>query len=84
MDPKTIEAIVAPTFLVMGLSHLVQPRLWARFFEAVRLTGLAAVIVPLYTLPLGLVLIVTHNVWTLGWPLLLTIAGWAMTIKSAL
>jgi hypothetical protein len=84
MDPKTVEAIVAPAFLLMGLSHLVQPRLWVRFFEVVRQTGLAAVIVPLYTLPLALVLIATHNLWTFGWPLFLTIAGWGMAIKSTL
>jgi hypothetical protein len=46
----------------MGLAHLIQPRLWVRFFEVVRQTGLAAVIVPLYTLPLALVLIATHNI----------------------
>ena len=36
------------------------------------------------TLPLGLVLVVGHNVWAWDWPVFLTVAGWAMTIKSAL
>jgi hypothetical protein len=84
MDPKIIQAVVSPGFLIMGLSHLVQPQLWVRFFEAVSQTGLAAVIIPLYTLPLALVLIVGHNVWVWDWPLFLTIAGWGMTIKCAL
>jgi uncharacterized protein YjeT (DUF2065 family) len=83
MDPKFIEAVIAPGFLLMGLSHLLQPQLWVRFFEAVRNTGLAAVIVPLFVLPFGLVLIAGHNVWKWDWPVLLTIAGWGMTIKSA-
>ena len=83
MDPKSIQAVIAPGFLLMGLSHVVQPQLWVQFFEAVRNTGLAAVIVPLYTLPIGLLLIAGHNVWTWDWPLVLTIAGWGMTIKSA-
>jgi hypothetical protein len=83
MDPKFIQAVVGPAFLLMGLSHLVQPQLWVRFFEAVRSTGLAAVIIPLYTLPIGLVLIAGHNIWKWDWPLVLTIAGWGMTIKSA-
>jgi len=84
MDPLIIQAVVAPGFLLMGLSHLVQPSLWVRFFEAVRKSGLAAVIIPLYTLPLALVLIVGHNVWVWGWPLFLTIAGWGSAIKCAL
>ncbi len=84
MDPKNVQAVVAPAFLLMGLSHLVQPRLWVRFFEVVRQTGVAACIIPMYTLPLALVLIVGHNVWVWDWPLFLTIAGWGMTIKCTL
>jgi hypothetical protein len=84
MDPKIIEAVVAPAFLLIGLSHLLQPRLWVRFFDHVRQTGLAAVIIPLYTLPLALVLVVGHNLWMWGWPLFLTVAGWGMLIKSTL
>jgi hypothetical protein len=38
----------------------------------------------MYTLPVALVLIVGHNVWVWDWPVFLTIAGWGMTIKSAL
>jgi uncharacterized protein YjeT (DUF2065 family) len=84
MDPKSIQAIVAPAFLLIGLSHVVQPQLWVRFFEAVSQTGLATAIIPLYTLPIALVLVVGHNVWEWGWPLFLTIAGWGMLIKCAL
>ncbi len=36
------------------------------------------------TLPIGVILIVGHNVWVWDWPLALTVAGWAMTIKCTL
>lgn len=84
MTPIIIQAVFAPAFLLMGLSHLVQPRLWVRFFDVVGKTGLAAAIIPIYTLPFALVLIVGHNVWVWDWPLFLTIAGWGMTIKCAM
>ena len=84
MDPILLQAVFAPAFLLMGLSHLVQPQLWVRFFDVMRQTGLAAAIIPMYTLPFALVLIVGHNVWVWDWPLFLTIAGWGMTIKCAL
>src|SRR5690349_10978403 len=84
MDPITIERIFGPAFLVMGLSHLLQPQLWVRFFGLVPQSGPAAIIIPLYTLPFGLFLIATHNIWSCDWPLFLTIAGWGMTIKSTL
>jgi hypothetical protein len=38
----------------------------------------------MYTLPFGLVLIAGRNVWVWDWPAFFTIAGWGMTIKSAL
>jgi hypothetical protein len=84
MDAVIVQAVIAPAFLLMGLSHMLQPQLWVRFFEIVRQSGLAAVIIPMYTLPVALVLIVGHNVWEWDWPLFLTIVGWLMAIKCAL
>jgi len=84
MEPKTVQAVIAPCFLLMGLSHLAQPQLWVRFFETLRQTGLAAAIIPIYTLPFALVLVVGHNLWVWDWPLALTIAGWGMLIKCAI
>lgn len=83
MEPATIERLFGPAFLLMGLSHLLQPQLWVQFFKLIRQTGVAAVIIPLFTLPFGLLLIATHNTWKWEPPLFLTIAGWGMTIKSA-
>ena len=83
MDPKTVEAVIAPPFCCSASRTFVQPKLWVRFFEVLR-AGIAPFIIPMYTLPIALVLIVGHNVWVWDWPVFLTIAGWGMTIKSAL
>jgi hypothetical protein len=77
-----IQAVMSPGFLILGLSHLLQPQLWVRFFELIRQTRMASVIIPMYTLPIGLILIVEHNRWEWDWSLFLTIAGWVTTIKS--
>jgi len=84
MDPMIVQAVVAPAFLLVGLSHAVQPQLWIRFFAELKRTGMAAAIIPMYTLPVALVLVVGHNVWAWGWPLFLTIVGWGMLIKCSL
>src|SRR4051794_23528808 len=84
MSTLVIDRMIAPAFLLMGLSHVMQPRLWTRFFERLKQTGLAAVIIPLYTLPFGLLLIATHTAWPLDWSLVYTIAGWMMTLKSTI
>lgn len=84
MNPQTIQAVIAPAFLLIGLSHVLQPQAWVRFFEVLRRTSVAGCIIPMYTLPISLVLIVGHNVWVWDWPLALTLAGWGMTIKCTL
>ncbi|MFO0892905.1 MAG: hypothetical protein U0790_27665 [Isosphaeraceae bacterium] len=81
---QSIEAYVAPMLLIVCLSHLAQPRLWAEFFRALARTGLAPLIIAMYTMPIGLLIVVGHNRWVWGWPVFITVAGWVMTVKSAI
>ena len=34
------------------------------------------------TLPLGLFVVLTHNIWVLGWPVVVTVCGWGWTVKA--
>ena len=79
-----IDAYVAPMLLVACLSHIAQPKLWAEFFRVLRRTGVAPLIIGMYTLPLGLLIVVGHNQWAWDWPVLITIVGWAMTVKAVI
>jgi hypothetical protein len=72
------------TLLVVGLSHLVQPRLWRDFFIILKKTGVAGIIIAMYTFPQGLLIILCHNIWAWDVPVIITISGWGMTIKSLL
>ena len=63
MEPA-IERLAALAFIVTGLSHLLAPRAWVRFFERVAAQGEAAGIYNgLLHLPLGLVIAAFHPVW---------------------
>ena len=79
-----IDAYVAPMLLVTCLSHIAQPKLWAEFFRVLRRTGVAPLIIGMYTFPLGLLIVAGHNQWAWDWPVLITIVGWAMTVKSVI
>lgn len=79
-----LDRFVSPWFLIVGLSYATQPKLWVNFFQNLRRSGVAAAIIPIYTLPLGLILIVGHNRWVWGWPLLLTVVSWSMTTKCVI
>jgi hypothetical protein len=81
---SAVEKLVAISFLLVGISHLVQPRAWSELFIHVREKGAAGSIqLGLLNLPFALLIIAFHNVWH-GLPTVVTIIGWALLIKSFL
>lgn len=81
---RAIEIFAGIQFLVIGLSHLVQPRVWVEFFTWLRGKGYAGVFVNGFlSLGFGSIIVAFHNVWT-GLPMVLTLIGWAQIIKGLL
>lgn len=74
----TIARIMGPMMLVMGAGLLFNAgafRALAReFLNSRALIYLSGFI----TLLLGLLVVVFHNVWVAGWPVIVTIFGWIM------
>jgi hypothetical protein len=77
-----IERFFSITLLATGVSHLLQPRLWHDFFLLLKRSGVAGIIIAMFTFPLGLTIVLGHNVWVWGVPVIYTLCGWGMTIKS--
>ncbi len=78
----SIQKLVAISYLVIGLSHIVQPRVWAQFFIMFRDKGeVGSFLSGLLHFPLGLLIVSFHNVWS-GIPLIVTIMGWGLVIKD--
>src|SRR5262245_22133954 len=80
----TVRELVGPMFLLTGISHVVQPAAWVRFFAVVKGTGVAGFIIAMFTLPVGLLLLVGHQVWTWEPAVFLTVAGYGLTFTSTL
>ena len=79
---RSIELYASVQFLIIGLSHVVQPRVWVAFFVALREQGLAGVFVNGFiSLLFGALVVAFHNVWT-GLPVVLTVIGWAQVFKA--
>lgn len=69
-------------FLVTGISHVVQPRVWARFFMGLHDKGeVGSFLNAFLHFPLGVVIVSFHNVWS-GLPMVLTLIGWGLVLKS--
>ncbi len=79
-----IARLIGPVLLVAGAAALANPRDlhdMARDFMASRaLIALAGFLALLG----GLAIVNTHNVWTAGWPVLITILGWLSIIAGIL
>lgn len=78
----SIQKFVAISYLVIGLSHIFQPRAWTRFFMMFRDKGeVGSLLSALLHFPMGVLIVSFHNVWS-GIPLIVTIMGWGLVIKG--
>ncbi len=81
---RSVEIIAIILFGVVGLSHILQPRAWVGFFIMLRNKGEAGAFVDgLVHLPLASGIVVFHNIWS-GVPVVLTLVGWGLLIKSVI
>jgi len=80
----SFEKLTAICFLVTGLSHIAQPRVWVRFFIMLReKQELGSFLNGLVHFPLGAFIVASHNVCH-GLPTIVTIIGWGLLIKSTI
>ena len=62
----------------------MQPRAWAEFFIMLReKEKVGSILAGLLHFPLGAVIVAFHNVWH-GIPMVVTIMGWGLLLKSLL
>lgn len=79
-----IERFAALCCLIVGVSHVLQPRVWVDFFSHLRARGEVGVFaIALLALIFGSVVVAFHNVWT-GLPAVVTLLGWAQLVKAAI
>lgn len=79
---QAIQAFSAVTLLVIGLSHLLQPKAWVTYYQALAAQGTTGAFVEGFLcLTFGGVIVGFHNVWH-GPALLLTLLGWAQVLKG--
>ena len=77
-----IEVFAVVNFVVIGLSHVVQPRVWVQFFAILARQGHPGVFVnAMLSLLVGSIIVAFHNTWT-GIPAVLTFIGWAQVVKG--
>jgi uncharacterized protein YjeT (DUF2065 family) len=79
---EIVSTIVSLMLLILGLSYLFQSEKWARLAKDALDHPHRYFPMALCILVMGLIIVMTHNIWTLSWPVAVTLFGWIMTIKG--
>ena len=79
---QATQVFAAISFLVIGLSHLVQPKAWVTFYQSLAARGTAgAFLEGFLLLNFGAIIVAFHNVWH-GPATVLTVIGWSQVLKG--
>ena len=79
---QATQVFAAVSLLVIGLSHLLQPKAWVAYFQALAGQGESGAFVEGFLcLTFGGIIVGFHNVWH-GPALVLTLLGWAQVLKG--
>jgi len=78
-----LAALIGPVYIAVGISVLANRAtfnaLVGEFLDSPALTFFAGLV----TLPVGLAIVLTHNVWVADWRLLITLLGWLAALSGA-
>src|SRR3982751_2054314 len=81
---RSVEIFATILFVVIGLSHILQPKAWAEFFILLRSKGAVGAFTDGFlNLLFGAIIVGFHNSWS-GIPAVLTLLGWGFLIKGLL
>ena len=70
--------------LIVCVALLVKRKMWLSMVEKLADSIPLMVVSGAFTLILGLALVVSHNVWTTDWRVIVTLLGWATIVKGML
>ncbi|HYV91672.1 MAG TPA: hypothetical protein VE978_07815 [Chitinophagales bacterium] len=74
IDSKQIAKLIGPTIIAVTVSETVNIHIWAANTAAgIHLNGALLFLG-------GLAIIRSHNLWVRGWPVLVTLTGWAIIL----
>jgi hypothetical protein len=78
-----IARLVGPVMLVVAIALLINRRMFFAMAEDFMASRPLMFLNGLLAMPAGLAIVLTHNVWTADWRVLITLFGWLTAIGGA-
>ena len=76
--------LIGPFALALGIGVLVNRANMRTVLDEFIRNRALMFIAGVITMPAGLAIVLTHNVWVASWPVLITVIGWLTAIAGAL
>ena len=76
--------LIGPLALALGLGALFNREAVRAILDEFIRNRAVLFLAGLITLPAGLAIVLTHNVWVADWPVIITIVGWLTAFSGAI
>ncbi len=81
---QLLARVIGPYMMIAGLGLFVSRDRYLDVLKDLKTQPLLLMVMGAFTLLLGLLLLQFHNIWTAGWPVLVTLIGWITVLKGAI
>ncbi len=78
-----ISKFLGPVILVLGMPMIFSPERLQETTKRFLADSPLVLVSGVLAMTAGLSIVNTHNVWVLGWPLIVTLFGWALVLGGA-
>jgi hypothetical protein len=75
--------LIGPVMLVIGLAVFANQPAFRELFEEFLTSRALIFLSGLLIMPVGLAIVLTHNIWAADWRVMITLFGWANAIGGA-
>src|SRR6478736_4278878 len=76
--------LIGPVMALVGVSLLVNELAFRKMAQEFLRSPALIFFSGMILMPAGLAVVLSHNVWVLNWPLIITLLGWIAVISGAL
>ena len=76
--------LMGPIFLALGIALAFNAAVYRAMAQEFLDSHALIFVAGLVTLPAGLAIVLTHNVWTADWRVIITIVGWLSIVAGAI
>lgn len=74
--------LIGLVMTLFALSALFRPRFVRSVMVELNESSLSRLLFSFIALTTGLAIVLTHNVWVAGWPVIITVIGWGGVLKG--